>query len=123
MWNMPMYKTVSRKQGKLPAKLAEETPWNKLCVHLKGLYKTRRKGKEPLILRAATMIEPIIEWSEVTQYSDKKEMPTVDLVETTWLVWYPWPVEITYDKGGEFFGHKFKNSLIEEEYGIKTKPD
>ena len=27
-----------------------------------------------------------------------------------------------YDRGGEFLGHRFKNSLIEQEYGIKTKP-
>ena len=39
-----------------------------------------------------------------------------------WLVWYPWPVEITYDQGGEFLGQNFKNSLIENEYCIKTKP-
>ena len=32
------------KYGKLPAKLAEETPWNKLCVDLIGPYKIRRKG-------------------------------------------------------------------------------
>ena len=49
-------------------------------------------------------------------------MTIVNLVETTWLVRYPWPVEITYDRGGEFLGHEFKNSLIENEYGIKTKP-
>ena len=26
-----------------------------------------------------------------------------------------------YDQGSEFIGHEFKNSLIQEEYGIKTK--
>ena len=26
-----------------------------------------------------------------------------------------------YDQGGDFLGHKFRNSLIEEEYGINTK--
>ena len=49
-------------------------------------------------------------------------MTTENLVETTWLVRYPGPVEITYDQGGEFLGREFKNSLIENEYGIKTKP-
>ena len=47
----------------------------------------------------------------------------VNLVETTWLVRYPWSVEITYDQGGESLGHEFKNSSIEQEYGIKTKSD
>ena len=30
---------------------------------------------------------------------------------------------MTYDRGGEFLSHEFKNSIIENEYGIKTKPD
>ena len=49
-------------------------------------------------------------------------MTITNLVEATWLVRYPWPVEITYDQGGDFLGHEFKNSLIEQGYGIKTKP-
>ena len=49
-------------------------------------------------------------------------MAIVNLVETMWLVQYPWPVEIMYDRGVEFLGHEFKSSLIEQEYGIKTKP-
>ena len=44
------------------------------------------------------------------------------MVETTWMVQYPWPVEITYDQEGEFLGHEFKNSLIEQEFSINTKP-
>ena len=28
-------------------------------------------------------------------------------------------MEITYERGGEFLGDDFKNSLIEQEYGIK----
>ena len=45
-----------------------------------------------------------------------------NLVETTWMVRYPWPVEIMYDRGGEFLGREFKNSLIENEYSINNKP-
>ena len=37
---MPMYKTVNNnKNGKLSAKLAEETILNKLCVDIIGPYK------------------------------------------------------------------------------------
>ena len=39
------------KYGELTAKLAEETPRNKLCVDLTCPYKMRRKGKEPSILK------------------------------------------------------------------------
>ena len=60
------------------------------------------------------MIDPITGWFEVTQYNNKKAMTIANLVETPWLVLYPWPVEITYDRGGGFLGHQFKNSLIEQ---------
>ena len=40
-----------------------------------------------------------------------------------WMVRYPWTVGIMYDLGGEFLSHEFNDSLIENEYGIKTKPD
>ena len=46
----------------------------------------------------------------------------MNLVETTWLARYPWPVEIMYNQGGEFLGHEFKNTFIENEYVNKTKP-
>ena len=57
------------------------------------------------------------------QYNDKKAMMIANLVETMWLVRYPRQVENQYDRVGEFLGHEFKNILIEQEYGIKTKPD
>ena len=34
-----------------------------------------------------------------TQYDNKREISTTDLVETTLLTRYPWPTEITYDQG------------------------
>ena len=50
------------------------------------------------------MIDPVTGWFEVTKYSHKKAMTIAKLVETvwktTWLIRYPWPVEITYDQGG-----------------------
>ena len=49
-------------------------------------------------------------------------MTIANLVETTWLSRYPWPSEITYGRGSEFLGHRFKNNLIEEEYDIIAKP-
>ena len=69
------------------------------------------------------MIYPITGWSEIMQYSKKKAMEISNLLETMWLVWYPWPVEITYGWRGEFLGHEFKNILIENEYGIRNNTD
>ena len=88
-----------------------------------GPCKIRRKRKYILILKAVTIIDPVNRWFEIAQYNDKKAMTVVNFVETTWLVSYPWPVEITYGRGGELLGHELKNSLIEQEYGIETKPD
>ena len=97
---MSTYKTFNEKHDKLPDKLAEETPWNKLCVDLIGHYKIYRKWKYPLILKYIIRIDPVTGWFEVTQYSDKKEMTNASLVEITFLVWYRWLIEITYDLGG-----------------------
>ena len=90
----------NKKNGKLPAKIAEETPWNKLCVDLIGPYKIRRKWKETLILETLTTIDPVNMWFEVTQYSDKESTTSTNLVENMWLVQYSWPVDIMYDQGG-----------------------
>jgi hypothetical protein len=53
----------------LPPKLAEATPWDKLCVNLIGPYKIRRKGNKDLICRCVTMIDPATGWFEIQQFS------------------------------------------------------
>ena len=68
------------------------------------------------------MTDPVTVWFEVMQYCNNKAMKIANLMETTWLIRYSSPVEITYDQGGEFLGHEFKNILIENEYRIKTDP-
>ena len=47
------------KYDKLPAKLNEETSWNKICVDLIGPYKITREGEETLILKSGTIIYPV----------------------------------------------------------------
>ena len=63
----------------------DETPTNKLCVELIGPYKISKKGKDPLILKSVTVIDPVTGWFEVTQYNDKKEMTVTNLIENMWL--------------------------------------
>ena len=67
------------------------------------------------------MIDPATNWFEIAKYDNKKAATIADLVEQTWLARYPRPSIITYDKGKEFLGHAFKNSLISNMYGIKAK--
>ena len=73
---------------------------------LPGYWIYNRNGKEHLFLKFITMIDIVTGWFKVTQYSDEKAMTITNLVETTWLFRYPWPVEITFDRGGEFLVQK-----------------
>ena len=59
---MSTYKTANKKYVKLPAKIAEETPWYKLCVDIIVPYKIPQIGKDALILKAVTMIYPVTLW-------------------------------------------------------------
>ena len=68
------------------------------------------------------MIDPVTGWFEVIRYDYKIAITIANLGETAWLSRYPRPIEITYDQGKEFIGHKFRKYLIETEYGINTKP-
>ena len=97
---MCQHTKLSQKKGKLPAKLAEEAPWNKLYVDIIGPYKISRKEKQTLLLKAVTIVNPVTGWFEITQYVDKKEITIANLAETTWLVRYLWPLEIMYYQVG-----------------------
>ena len=44
-----------------------------------------------------------------------------NIVEQEWFSRYPWPTQVTFDRGGEFIGSDFKQMLIND-YGIKRKP-
>jgi hypothetical protein len=107
-----------KKYGHLPPKEAETLPWDKLCVDLIGPYKINRKGHKALIFRCVTMIDPATGWFEIHQYSDKRSITVANIVEQEWLSRYPWPTQITFDRGSEFIGQSFKD-MIKDDYGIK----
>ena len=116
-------KKSNEKYGKLPDKVAEEIPRNKICGDLIGTYVIWYKGrKEYLHLKDVTIINPITVWFEVVQYDDKIAITIAKLVETTWLSRYSRPIEIADDQGKEFIGHKFRKSLNKDECGIISKP-
>ena len=99
---------------KLPAKEAEEIPWNKLCVYLIDPYVIRRNGKkENLNLKFVTSIDPVTRWFETKQYDDKIAISIENLVENMWMSRYPIPMEITHDQGSEFIFNDFSKYLIE----------
>ena len=67
------------------------------------------------------MIDPATSWFEIHQYEDKRPITLANIVEQEWLTRYPWPTQITYDRGSEFIGQDFQ-TMIKEDYGITRKP-
>ena len=111
-----------KKYGYLPEKEAEAIPWDRLCVDLVGPYTIRQKGKkDPLIMRCVTMIDPATGWFEIHEYEDKRSISVANIIEQEWFSRYPWPTQITFDRGSEFIGHAFQD-MISNDYGIKKKP-
>ena len=50
------------------------------------------------------MIDPATGWFEMCEYDDKRSITVANIVETQWLSRYPWPTQITLDRGSEFIG-------------------
>jgi transposase InsO family protein len=110
-----------KKYGHLPPKTAEAVPWDKLCIDLIGPYKINRKGTNDLVCRCVTMIDPATGWFETHQYDDKRSITVANIAEQEWFSRYPWPTQVTYDRGSEFIG-KDSQKMIKEDYGVKAKP-
>ena len=89
-----MNKRNKKKYGHLPEKEAEATPWNKLCVDLFGPYTIKRKRKKNLTLWCVTMIDLATGWFNLRTTPSKQADIIANLVEQTWLCWYPWPTQI-----------------------------
>jgi hypothetical protein len=100
-------KRRQKKYGLLPSKEARATPWDQLCVDLVGPYKKRRKGKDKLICKCVTMIDPPTNWFEIQQYDDKQSITVANIGEQEWFSRYPWPRQITFDQGSAFIGQDF----------------
>jgi transposase InsO family protein len=113
-------KPTNQKYGKLRAKLAEENPWDTLCVDLIGPYEIERKGKSDLKLWCLTMIDPATGWFEMKQIQNKTAAEVADICETTWFTRHPLPQRITLDRGTEFMAEFAK--MAKEDYGLKLKP-
>jgi len=113
-------KKTHTKYGKLPEKEAESEPWEQLCVDLIGPYHITtqqgpNKGKQ-LTLWCVTMIDPATGWFKMVQLPNKFAITVANIVEQQWLMRYPWPTIITYDKGTEFMA-EFADMIISD-YGI-----
>ena len=67
------------------------------------------------------MIDPTMGWFEIHQYDDKRSITVANIAEQEWFSRYPWPTQVTYDRGSEFIGKDFQEN-DKEDYGITAKP-
>jgi transposase InsO family protein len=67
------------------------------------------------------MINPATGWFKIHQYDDKRSITMANIAEQEWFSRYPWPAQITYDRGSDFIGADFQK-MIKNDYGIKGKP-
>ena len=75
---------VTQKYRHLPAKKAESTPWEILCVDLIGPYVIHRQGKKDLNLWCVTMIDPATGRFKIKELPDTKRDDIVSqIVEQT----------------------------------------
>jgi hypothetical protein len=120
--NCQKNKRKIKKYGLLPPKEAESEPWDRMCIDLSiGPYTINKKKKKTLICTCVTMINPATRWFEIHQYDDKRSITGANIAEQEWFSRYPWPTQITYDRGSELIGADFQR-MIKNDYGIKGKP-
>jgi len=84
-------KKGSKKYGHLPAKKAEDLPWDILCVDLIGPYTVTidKKRNIDLTLHAMTFIDPTTGWFEITEIKNKNTVNMAEQVDLVWLTRYP----------------------------------
>jgi transposase InsO family protein len=66
------------------------------------------------------MIDPATGWFKIHQFNDKRSTVVANIAEQEWFSRYPWQIQVTYDRGGEFIGKDFQ-SMIKNDYGMKGK--
>ena len=66
------------------------------------------------------MIDPATGWFEIHEWDDKRSITIANIAEQEWFCRYPWPTQVTFDRGSEFIGHNFQSMI--QDYGVKKKP-
>jgi len=103
----------------LPAKMADDKPWNTVCVDLIGPYKVDTPSGTHK-LHAMTMLDPATGWFEITEIPNKTSACISNKFDQVWLCRYPRPQKCIYDNGGEFKSAEFTELL--DSYNIKKCP-
>ena len=92
-------------------------------MDLTGPCKIKRKGKDDLVCKAVTMIDPATSWFEMHQIPDKRSDTVANITEQEWFCRHPWPTQITFDRGGEFLGKEFQELIKKEHVGAQNSTE
>jgi transposase InsO family protein len=65
--------------------------------------------------------DPTTGWFELQQYDDKQSITVANTIEQDWFSRYPWPTQVTFDRGSKFICQDFQK-MIKEACGVKAKP-
>jgi transposase InsO family protein len=65
------------------------------------------------------MIDPATGWFEMQQIENKIAAEVADICEKTWFTRYPFPKQITLDRGTEFMAEFAK--MVKDDYDLKIK--
>ena len=120
--NCAVSKKRDKKYGLLPPKPTPEIiPWHTLCIDLVGPYKFGNVDKPEtyIELHCLTMIDPATGFFEIVEIGQKTADVIANWLEIHWLSRYPWPTEITMDRGSEFAAEV--SETLKSEYGIIKK--
>ena len=113
-----IHKKNRKQYGKLPAKVAEATPWQIVCIDLVGPWSVKTPSGIKK-LSAFTAIDPATSWFEIVSIPDKNAATVMDVFHNCWLTRYPRPIKVTFDNGSEFKA-VFKEMC--DNFGIKCRP-
>ena len=130
-------KRRSRKYGHVPPKIADQVPWQKVCVDLIGPYTIKGLDGKIMDFMCLTIIDPATGWFEIVELPtilkiekklgkvtekvviDKSSAEVARLFNRQWLSRYPRAKYITYDNGSEF---KLHFEELCDSFNIKRRP-
>ena len=110
-------KVSTVKYGLLPPRMVSMEPWATVSVDLVGPWKLSINGMD-LEYHALTIMDNDTNLTEIVRISNKTAKHIALKFEDTWLSRYPRPLKCIHDRGREFTGQEFQETL--RRFGIES---
>ena len=104
------YKAQGRGYGHLPHKQTLVQPWYEIAIDTIGPWTVVINGKLTQ-LYTVTIIDTMINLTELIRIMSSKAKLTAIALEQGWLHRYPRPVRCIHDQGPEYQGQEFQSRL------------